>query len=141
MIFSRQKQDTALAYTSAYYDKILEVNLNTDTFTPVKVNGEEWIAIPKFLHFTDWVKWFIQGTMYRPCEDTNPDRLDDLGSVTNVRARLKQGVFITNYYKMVNKSWHLMQLELYSAEDDMAYLFVRDLTRLQKGIRNVGYYD
>lgn len=132
MLFSKQKLQEAFAYAAPYYDKIIEVNLNENTFNPIRINSEEWKMMPSFSSFTEWVKWFIYSPLYEPATDNNQDHLYSLIQLDEMKER--SSVFICNYHKYVGFEWHVMQLEVYPATEGISYLFVRDLTKMQSGV-------
>lgn len=133
MIFSKQQMETAFAYSGIYFDKILLVNFVEDSFTPIKVNDREWRKIPSLSSFSDWVKGFIKSDMYRTQDVTYP--YYNLASLANIEgmSKLTAPMFFS-YQKIIDCGWHDVQAELYPIGSGLAYLFVRDITKIQEGI-------
>lgn len=128
MIFSKQKLDKAFTYMSKYYNKILFIDLETDQFSPIKVNDREVKS------FSDWAAGFFESPFY----SSNGDNTQLVKSIMTLRnlEKLKQVTtpIIMEYKKIVDGVFHDVMLEFIPIENNQAYLFVKDLYLMQKGI-------
>lgn len=124
MIFSRHQMDALTAHISIYYDKALLINFEEDTFLPIKVSDREWDYIDKNIKFSEWIKGFIDSEMSYGAED--------LIILTDKEKMVKQtSPLVFDYMKKVIGSFHSVQTELYPIGSSLAYLVVRDLTKMQ----------
>lgn len=137
MIFSRQQLDAALEYTAAFYDKVILVDFNNDSFKPIKVSDKEWRTVPSYLSFTNWIRAFCNSADYKALDDGNNYRLRNLTDIDFCR-NLKHNIII-NYRKIINDGYHIVQTELYPKGDGLAYLFVKDITLFNK--KEINTYD
>ncbi len=82
MIFSKQNLDKAFTYMSKYYNTILFIDLETDQFSPIKINDTEVKS------FSDWVAGFFQSPFY----SSNGDNTQLVKSIMTLRnlEKLKQ---------------------------------------------------
>lgn len=134
MIFSKQKIDQAFTYASKYYDKILSIDLTSDKFYPIKVNDFEWQRIKKkYSCFTEWVENFINSAYYKDGESNDIflaffSRLENLINIDRV--------MVCKYKKFINNEWHDVLFEFIPAEDNRAFIFVKDWTLMERGICN-----
>lgn len=130
MIFSKQKLDKAFTYMSKYYNKILFIDLETDQFSPIKVNDND----TEVKSFSDWAAGFLQSPFY----SSNGDNTQLVKSIMTLRnlEKLKQVTtpIIMEYKKIVDGVFHDVMLEFIPIENNQAYLFVKDLYLMQKGI-------
>lgn len=133
MLFSKQKLEVAFRFSSIYYDKVIIVDFNENKFEPIRVSDKEWNSMKKNATFTEWLTDFVTSDNYRPCNDKNKDQLIDLLDLDAFKMRYD--VMICNYFKFIDGEYHIVQMELYPiALTGCAYLFVRDLTKMQRGI-------
>ena len=139
MIFSKQKLDKAFTYMSKYYNKILFIDLETDQFDqflPIKVNDREWqtFTYTEVKSFSDWVAEFFESPFY----SSNGDNTQLVKSIMTLRnlEKLKQVTtpITMEYKKIIDGVLHDIMLEFIPIENNQAYLFVKDLYLMQKGI-------
>ena len=128
MIFSKQNLDKAFTYMSKYYNTILLIDLETDKFSPIKINDTEVKS------FSDWADEFFQSPFY----SSNGDNTQLVKSIMTLRnlEKLKQVTtpITMEYKKIINNVFHDIMLEFIPIENNQAYLFVKDLYLMQKGI-------
>lgn len=136
MIFSKQKLDKAFTYMSKYYNKILFIDLETDQFSPIKVNDREWqtFTYTEVKSFSDWAAGFFESPFY----SSNGDNTQLVKSIMTLRnlEKLKQVTtpITMEYKKIIDGVFHDVMLEFIPIENNQAYLFVKDLYLMQKGI-------
>lgn len=130
MIFSKQKLDKAFTYMSKYYNTILFIDLETDQFSPIKVNDND----TEVKSFSDWAAWFFQSPFY----SSNGDNTQLVKSIMTLRnlEKLKQVTtpITMEYKKIINNMFHDVMIEFIPIENNQAYLFIKDLYLMQKGI-------
>lgn len=130
MIFSKQKLDKAFTYMSKYYNTILFIDLETDQFSPIKVNDND----TEVKSFSDWAAVFFQSPFY----SSNGDNTQLVKSIMTLRnlEKLKQVTtpIIMEYKKIINNMFHDVMIEFIPIENNQAYLFIKDLYLMQKGI-------
>lgn len=130
MIFSKQNLDKAFTYMSKYYNKILFIDLETDQFSPIKINDND----TEVKSFSDWVARFFQSPFY----SSNGDNTQLVKSIMTLRnlEKLKQVTtpITMEYKKIVDGVFHDVMIEFIPIENKQAYLFVKDLYLMQKGI-------
>ena len=130
MIFSKQKLDKAFTYMSKYYNTILFIDLETDQFSPIKVNDND----TEVKSFSDWAAGFFQSPFY----SSNGDNTQLIKSIMTLRnlEKLKQVTtpIIMEYKKIINNMFHDVMIEFIPIENNQAYLFIKDLYLMQKGI-------
>ena len=128
MIFNKQNLDKAFTYMSKYYNTILLIDLETDKFSPIKINDTEVKS------FSDWADEFFQSPFY----SSNGDNTQLVKSIMTLRnlEKLKQVTtpITMEYKKIINNVFHDIMLEFIPIENNQAYLFVKDLYLMQKGI-------
>ena len=136
MIFSKQNLDKAFTYMSKYYNKILFIDLETDQFSPIKIKDSEWqtFTYTEVKSFSDWVAGFFESPFY----SSNGDNTQLVKSIMTLRnlEKLKQVTtpITMEYKKIVDGVFHDIMLEFIPIENNQAYLFVKDLYLMQKGI-------
>ena len=130
MIFSKQNLDKAFTYMSKYYNKILFIDLETDQFSPIKVNDKD----TEIKSFSDWAAGFFQSPFY----SSNGDNTQLVKSIMTLRnlEKLKQVTtpITMEYKKIIDNVFHDVMIEFIPIENKQAYLFVKDLYLMQKGI-------
>lgn len=130
MIFSKQKLDKAFTYMSKYYNTILFIDLETDQFSPIKVNDND----TEVKSFSDWAAGFFQSPFY----SSNGDNTQLVKSIMTLRnlEKLKQVTtpITMEYKKIVDGVFHDVMIEFIPIENNQAYLFIKDLYLMQKGI-------
>lgn len=130
MIFSKQKLDKAFTYMSKYYNTILFIDLETDQFSPIKVNDND----TEVKSFSDWAAAFFQSPFY----SSNGDNTQLVKSIMTLRnlEKLKQVTtpITMEYKKIIDNVFHDVMIEFIPIENKQAYLFVKDLYLMQKGI-------
>ena len=130
MIFSKQKLDKAFTYMSKYYNTILFIDLETDQFSPIKVNDND----TEVKSFSDWAAGFFESPFY----SSNGDNTQLVKSIMTLRnlEKLKQVTtpITMEYKKIIDGVFHDVMLEFIPIENNQAYLFVKDLYLMQKGI-------
>lgn len=130
MIFSKQNLDKAFTYMSKYYNTILFIDLETDQFSPIKVNDND----TEVKSFSDWAAGFFESPFY----SSNGDNTQLVKSIMTLRnlEKLKQVTtpITMEYKKIVDGVFHDVMLEFIPIENNQAYLFVKDLYLMQKGI-------
>lgn len=130
MIFSKQKLDKAFTYMSKYYNTILFIDLETDQFSPIKINDKD----TEVKSFSDWVAWFFQSPFY----SSNGDNTQLVKSIMTLRnlEKLKQVTtpITMEYKKIIDNVFHDIMIEFIPIKNKQAYLFVKDLYLMQKGI-------
>lgn len=130
MIFSKQNLDKAFTYMSKYYNTILFIDLETDQFSPIKVNDND----TEVKSFSDWAAGFFQSPFY----SSNGDNTQLVKSIMTLRnlEKLKQVTtpITMEYKKIIDGVFHDVMLEFIPIENNQAYLFVKDLYLMQKGI-------
>lgn len=130
MIFSKQKLDKAFTYMSKYYNTILFIDLETDQFSPIKVNDND----TEVKSFSDWAAVFFQSPFY----SSNGDNTQLVKSIMTLRnlEKLKQVTtpITMEYKKIINNMFHDVMIEFIPIENKQAYLFIKDLYLMQKGI-------
>ena len=128
MIFSKQELDKAFTYMSKYYNTILFIDLETDKFSPIKINDTEVKS------FSDWAARFFQSPFY----SSNGDNTQLVKSIMTLRnlEKLKQVTtpITMEYKKIIDNVFHDVMIEFIPIENNQAYLFVKDLYLMQKGI-------
>lgn len=128
MIFSKQNLDKAFTYMSKYYNTILFIDLETDQFSPIKIKDTEVKS------FSDWATGFFISPFY----SSNGDNTQLVKSIMTLRnlEKLKQVTtpITMEYKKIVNNVFHDVMIEFIPIENKQAYLFVKDLYLMQKGI-------
>ena len=128
MIFSKQELDKAFTYMSKYYNTILFIDLETDQFSPIKINDTEVKS------FSDWAAKFFQSPFY----SSNGDNTQLVKSIMTLRnlEKLKQVTtpITMEYKKIIDNVFHDVMIEFIPIENKQAYLFVKDLYLMQKGI-------
>ena len=128
MIFSKQNLDKAFTYMSKYYNTILFIDLETDQFSPIKINDTEVKS------FSDWAAGFFQTPFY----SSNGDNTQLVKSIMTLRnlEKLKQVTtpITMEYKKIIDNVFHDVMIEFIPIENNQAYLFVKDLYLMQKGI-------
>ena len=127
MIFSKQHLERAFNYVTPYFNKILLVNFNIDSFVPIKVMDTEWSQVVDKSSFTKWVKGFANSPMYKEINDP----ILYFADLEKLKELNKPKIIL--YEKIVNGEFHLVQLELYPIGEGQGYLFVRDLTKMTEG--------
>ena len=136
MIFSKQNLDKAFTYMSKYYNTILFIDLETDKFSPIKIKDKEWqtFTYTEVKSFSDWVAEFFISPFY----SSNGDNTQLVKSIMTLRnlEKLKQVTtpITMEYKKIINNVFHDIMLEFIPIENNQAYLFVKDLYLMQKGI-------
>lgn len=130
MIFSKQKLDKAFTYMSKYYNTILFIDLETDQFSPIKVNDND----TEVKSFSDWAAVFFQSPFY----SSNGDNTQLVKSIMTLRnlEKLKQVTtpITMEYKKIVDGVFHDIMIEFIPIENNQVYLFIKDLYLMQKGI-------
>lgn len=130
MIFSKQKLDKAFTYMSKYYNTILFIDLETDQFSPIKVNDND----TEVKSFSDWAAGFFQSPFY----SSNGDNTQLVKSIMTLRnlEKLKQVTtpITMEYKKIIDGVFHDVMIEFIPIENNQAYLFIKDLYLMQKGI-------
>ena len=128
MIFNKQNLDKAFTYMSKYYNTILLIDLETDKFSPIKINDTEVKS------FSDWAAEFFQSPFYSS-NGNNTQLVKSIMTLRNLE-KLKQVTtpIIMEYKKIVDGVFHDVMLEFIPIENNQAYLFVKDLYLMQKGI-------
>lgn len=130
MIFSKQNLDKAFTYMSKYYNTILFIDLETDKFSPIKVNDND----TEVKSFSDWTAGFFQSPFY----SSNGDNTQLVKSIMTLRnlEKLKQVTtpITMEYKKIINNMFHDIMIEFIPIENKQAYLFIKDLYLMQKGI-------
>lgn len=137
MIFSKQKCDKAFTYMSKYYNKILFVNLDDDTYEPIKVNDNEWqrLTYSENRSFSEWVGNFFEGPFYSSKPGEESYIIDSVFTLRNLDKLKKVDSPITmDYKKVIDGFFHDVMLEYLPIGNNRAYLFVKDLYLMQKGI-------
>lgn len=130
MIFSKQNLDKAFTYMSKYYNKILFIDLETDQFSPIKINDND----TEVKSFSDWVAWFFQSPFYSSNGD-NTQLVKSIMTLRNLEKLKRVTTPITmEYKKIVDGVFHDIMIEFIPIENNQAYLFVKDLYLMQKGI-------
>lgn len=128
MIFSKQNLDKAFTYMSKYYNTILFIDLETDQFSPIKINDTEVKS------FSDWVAVFFESPFY----SSNGDNTQLIKSIMTLRnlEKLKQVTtpITMEYKKIIDGVFHDVMIEFIPIENKQAYLFIKDLYLMQKGI-------
>lgn len=128
MIFNKQNLDKAFTYMSKYYNTILFIDLETDQFSPIKIKDTEVKS------FSDWAAEFFQSPFY----SSNGDNTQLVKSIMTLRnlEKLKQVTtpIIMEYKKIIDNVFHDVMIEFIPIENKQAYLFVKDLYLMQKGI-------
>ena len=128
MIFSKQNLDKAFTYMSKYYNTILFIDLETDKFSPIKTNDTEVKS------FSDWAAGFFQSPFY----SSNGDNTQLVKSIMTLRnlEKLKQVTtpITMEYKKIIDNVFHDVMIEFIPIENNQAYLFIKDLYLMQKGI-------
>lgn len=136
MIFSKQNLDKAFTYMSKYYNTILFIDLETDQFSPIKINDKEWqkFTYTEVKSFSDWAAGFFQSPFY----SSNGDNTQLVKSIMTLRnlEKLKQVTtpITMEYKKIIDNVFHDVMIEFIPIENNQAYLFVKDLYLMQKGI-------
>ena len=130
MIFSKQNLDKAFTYMSKYYNTILFIDLETDQFSPIKVNDND----TEVKSFSDWAAGFFISPFY----SSNGDNTQLVKSIMTLRnlEKLKQVTtpITMEYKKIIDNVFHDVMIEFIPIENKQAYLFVKDLYLMQKGI-------
>ena len=130
MIFSKQNLDKAFTYMSKYYNTILFIDLETDQFSPIKIKDSD----TEVKSFSDWAAGFFQSPFY----SSNGDNTQLVKSIITLRnlEKLKQVTtpIIMEYKKIIDNVFHDVMIEFIPIENNQAYLFVKDLYLMQKGI-------
>ena len=130
MILSKQNLDKAFTYMSKYYNTILFIDLETDQFSPIKINNND----TEVKNFSDWAAGFFISPFY----SSNGDNTQLVKSIMTLRnlEKLKQVTtpITMEYKKIVDGVFHDVMLEFIPIENNQAYLFVKDLYLMQKGI-------
>lgn len=118
------------------YCKIIEVNLDEDSVFTIHVFGEESTT---FTSFEEWVNNCItDGTFYNPLE------MQTVLTAANIKAGInKFGKFTHIYKRKVRGEWHNVCLqalptEVYSEDDPVVLLFVRDIQPFIDYIKSEG---
>lgn len=128
MIFNKQNLDKAFTYMSKYYNTILFIDLETDQFSPIKIKDTEVKS------FSDWAARFFQSPFY----SSNGDNTQLVKSIMTLRnlEKLKQVTtpITMEYKKIIDNVFHDVMIEFIPIENNQAYLFVKDLYLMQKGI-------
>lgn len=128
MIFNKQNLDKAFTYMSKYYNTILFIDLETDQFSPIKIKDTEVKS------FSDWAAEFFQSPFY----SSNGDNTQLVKSIMTLRnlEKLKQVTtpITMEYKKIIDNVFHDVMIEFIPIENKQAYLFVKDLYLMQKGI-------
>lgn len=125
MIFSRQKMELAFMYASVYYNKILLVNLSDDSFEPIKVDDKEWNNLEKTITFSEWLKGFASSDLVNHISE-------DLNSFIDINIlRKTETARIFEYQKLVKDEYHDMCMTFMPISDDLAYIFVKDLSKMR----------
>ena len=128
MIFSKQNLDKAFTYMSKYYNTILFIDLETDKFSPIKIKDTEVKS------FSDWAAEFFISPLY----SSNGDNTQLVKSIMTLRnlEKLKQVTtpITMEYKKIIDNVFHDVMIEFIPIENKQAYLFVKDLYLMQKGI-------
>lgn len=136
MIFSKQKLDKAFTYLSRYYNKILLINLDNDTFEPIKVHDKEWqvFTYSDVENFSHWVAEFFDSPFYSSDKD-NTQLVKSIFILRDLdKLRAVKTPMTLNYKKIIDGIFHDVMLEYIPIGNGRAYLFVKDLYLMQKGI-------
>ena len=130
MIFNKQNLDKAFTYMSKYYNTILLIDLETDQFLPIKIKDSD----TEVKSFSDWAAGFFQSPFY----SSNGDNTQLVKSIMTLRnlEKLKQVTtpITMEYKKIIDNVFHDVMIEFIPIENNQAYLFIKDLYLMQKGI-------
>lgn len=121
MIFSIQKLQTAMGYLAGCYDKIIFVDLNTNSWEPIKVSKEEYDEA-KGLSLKNWLYVFesnrkIVGFKSHEIIDVIDNNIP----------------YSTNYIKSINNEFHKVTLEYLPTGDKQGYILVFDHDTFERG--------
>lgn len=136
MIFSKQKLDKAFTYMSKYYNKILLIDLENDTFEPIKVNDKEWATFTNtnINNFSKWIAGFFDSKFYS-CKMDNDHVVRSIMTLRNIEKLREVKTPITiEYKKVIDGYFHEVMLEYLPCIENKALLFVKDLYLMEKGI-------
>lgn len=136
MIFSKQHLEKAFTYMSKYYNKILFIDLEKDEFEPIKVNDNEWntLKYTGLIKFSDWVAGFFESPFYSSNGD-NDLLVKSIFTMRNLEQLKKVDKPISmEYKKIIDGEFHDVMLEYIPIGDNRAYLFVKDIYLMRKGI-------
>ena len=104
--------------------------METDQFSPIKVNDKD----TEVKSFSDWAAVFFQSPFY----SSNGDNTQLVKSIMTLRnlEKLKQVTtpITMEYKKIIDNVFHDVMIEFIPIENNQAYLFVKDLYLMQKGI-------
>lgn len=130
MIFNKQNLDKAFTYMSKYYNTILFIDLETDKFSPIKINDND----TEVKSFSDWAAGFFISPFYSS-NGNNTQLVKSIMTLRNLE-KLKQVTtpITMEYKKIINNVFHDVMIEFIPIENKQAYLFVKDLYLMQKGI-------
>lgn len=136
MVFSRQKLDKAFSYLSKYYNKILFINLDDDSFELIKVNDQEWKSFSglDIKKFSDWIAGFFDSKFYS-CKMDNDHVVKTILTLRDIeKLRQVSNPMTIEYRKIIDGYFHDVMLEYLPIGNNRALLFVKDLFLMEKGI-------
>lgn len=132
MIFSNQALHTAFAYKSAYYNKILLINLDDGSFKPIKVDDDEWMQLDKTYNFTSWVREFAESNRFIAGANCGQRDFIIFNDVERLKT-LSRPDSIKYYKNVMVKDFinpiHEVITEFIPVDEHSCYIFVKDLDK------------
>ena len=121
--------NTAYSYIGHFYNKILLINLSDDNFCVIKADDNELDKLPNLISLSEWVKDFVESPYFKPYgQNRSPQEFTkyyDLDYLKSLKAPL-----LLKYQKLINGEYHDMELVFLNIGSEMAYIYVRDNTKL-----------
>lgn len=117
MIFSYNEFDTALRIIGKYYDKVLLVDFEKDSYKLIKVNDSEYKFLKdKNMNFFDWINGF-KNSKYSMNLNYNfvPEEIEKI-----------EKPFTLSYKKVINGEMKDVTMEFVPIGFNRAYIFVKD---------------
>lgn len=120
-ITDRVAMIVAFDYMSQYFNKILYVNLEKDTYKTIKIHSEEASRIRYPESFSDWTKRFANSI--ECCTDDKECFLKFI-DISRLKSLTKPSSI--NYRKMVDGIYHDVFMEIIPIKKNKIYIFVKD---------------
>lgn len=111
----------AFSYISKFYNKILLVNLEKDSFKILKASRKELHDLPKDISFSEWTKIFGNSVN---CTYEDHDYFLNFMDLNRLRSLKTSSSII--YKKLIKGVYHDVYLEVLPLKKNRAYIFVKD---------------
>lgn len=129
----KAKLETALTYMGMFYDKILFVDFEKDSFYILKINDDEYNKLHKDIpiSLSKWIDIFIHSRYFKPygnnrsinyyCKYTDVNYLNSISHP-----------MVLEYQKLIHETYHDIELTMIPFGKSFAYIYVKDNTKLNR---------